>query len=246
MPDLDVNAVVQELAPSGTLRVAINFGNPVLAQKNAVTGAPGGVSVELARELGRRLGVEVQLVEFDAAGKVFDAMSRQAWDLAFLAIDPKRATAIAFTAPYVIIEGTYMVPMASPLRSIADVDRPGVRIAVGNGSAYELYLSRTIQHATIVRAPTGREAIEQFLREGLEAVAGVRSPLVDFARTRPALRVMEGRFMVIEQAVGIPQGRATAAHYLAAFVEDAKASGLVAAALERSGQRDALVAPPAR
>jgi polar amino acid transport system substrate-binding protein len=138
-----------------------------------------------------------------------------------------------------------MVPADSLLRSIADVDRPGVRIAVGNGSAYELYLSRTIQNATLVRAPTGREAIELFLREGLDVVAGVKSPLVEYARSRPTLRVMESRFMVIEQAVGIPHGRPTAHHYLSAFVEDAKASGFVAAALERSGQRDALVAPRA-
>ena len=233
------------IAPSGTLRAAINYGNPVLAQKDPATGAPRGISPEIARELGRRLGVAVAFVTFDAAGKVFEALARDAWDVAFLAVDPKRATEIEFTSPYVIIEGSYMVPADSPLRAIDDVDREGVRIAVGNGSAYELYLSRTIKHAQIVRAPTGNEAIAMFERDKLEAAAGVKSPLLRYAQARPDLRVMDGRFMVIEQAVGIPKARAAAGPYLQATIEELKASGFVADGLARSGQHDARVAPAA-
>ncbi|MFO1315142.1 MAG: ABC transporter substrate-binding protein [Burkholderiales bacterium] len=237
--------VLAALAPTGRVRAAINFGNPVLAQQDPATGEARGVSVDIARELGRRLGVGVELVTFDAAGKVFAALAQGAWDVAFLAIDPKRAAEIDFTAPYVIIEGTYMVPAGSPLCTVDDVDRPGVRIAVGNGSAYELYLARTIRHAQLVRAPTGPEAIEMFLRDGLEAAAGVKSPLVAFARGRTDVRVMDGRFMAIEQAMGTPKGRVAGSRYLRGLIEALKASGFVAEGLARSGQRDAIVAPAA-
>jgi polar amino acid transport system substrate-binding protein len=236
--------VVKGLAPTGTLRAAINFGNPVLAQRNAATGAPQGVSVALARELGRRLDVPVELVTFDAAGKVFDALRSDSWDVAFLAIEPARATEIAFTAPYVLIEGTYLVPADSPLRRIEDVDRAGVRIAVGNKSAYDLYLTRTLKHAQLVRAPTSPAAIELFVKDGLEAAGGVKQPLVQFARANPNVRVMDGRFMAIEQAMGVPKTRQAGIAWLSAFVEEMKASGFVAGALARSGQSDAAVAPP--
>jgi polar amino acid transport system substrate-binding protein len=234
-----------ELAPTGKLRAAINFGNPVLAQKNAATAEPCGVSVDLARELGRRLNVPVELVTFDAAGKVFDALKTGAWDVAFLAIDPARAAEISFTAPYVVIEGTYMVPADSPLRAIGDVDREGVRVSVGNKSAYDLYLTRTLKHARIIRVPTSPDAIEIFLRDKLEAAAGVKQPLLQFAKTNPSVRVMDGRFMAIEQAMGTPKGREAGARYLREFVEEVKASGFVAAGLQRSGQGDATVAPKA-
>jgi polar amino acid transport system substrate-binding protein len=237
--------VVKDLAPTGRLRAAINFGNPVLAQRDPSTGTPRGVSVDLARELGRRLNVPVDLVTFDAAGKVFDALGTNAWDVAFLAIEPARAAQIAFTAPYVVIEGTYLVPANSPLRSIEDVDRDGVRIAVGNKSAYDLYLSRTLKRARIVRAPTSPAAIELFMTDRLEAAAGVKQPLVAFARSHPNVRVMDGRFMAIEQAMGTPKGRDAGARYLREFVEEMKASGFVAAGLARSGQGDAAIAPPA-
>jgi polar amino acid transport system substrate-binding protein len=234
-----------ELAPTGTLRAAINFGNPVLAQKDPVSGEPRGVSVDLARELGRRLNVPVELVTYDAAGKVFDALKTGAWDVAFLAIDPARASEIAFTAPYVVIEGTYLVPTDSPLRTIGDVDRDGVRVAVGNKSAYDLYLTRTLKRAQIVRAPTSPGAIEIFVSDKLEAAAGVKQPLVQFAKTNPKVRVMDGRFMAIEQAMGTPKGREAGARYLREFIEEMKASGLVGRGLERSGQGDATVAPKA-
>jgi len=234
-----------DLAPTGVLRVAINFGNPVLAQKDPATGEPRGVSVDLARELGRRLGVPVVLVTFDAAGKVVEALKTGAWDVAFLAIDPARAVEIAFTAPYVVIEGTYLVLADSPLRTIADVDRDGVRVAVGNKSTYDLYLTRTLKRAQLVRVPTSPEAIDVFLKDKLEAAAGVKQPLLQFAKTHPGVRVMEGRFMAIEQAVGTPKGREAGARYLREFVEEMKASGFVAKGLEKSGQGDAMVAPKA-
>lgn len=238
--------VVRSLAPSGTLRVAINFGNPVLAQPDPATGAPRGASAELATELGRRLGVPLQFVTYDSAGKVTDAGKQGAWDLCFLAIDPVRAAGILFTAPYVVIEGTYMVREASPLRSGEEVDRPGTRVAVGRGSAYDLYLTRALKSAELRRAPSSPEAVDLFLREGLEATAGVKQPLVAYAAANPGMRVIPGRFMVIEQAVGIPAGRDAALPWLRAFVEEMKASGFVARALAASGQGDAEVAPPAR
>ena len=234
-----------DLAPTGKLRAAINFGNPVLAQKDPATGEPRGVSVDLARELGRRLGVPVELVTFDAAGKVFDTLKTGAWDIAFLAIDPARAAEMAFTAPYVVIEGTYLVPADSPLHTIEDVDRDGVRVAVGNKSAYDLYLTRTLKRAQLVRMPTSPAAIDVFLKDKLEAAAGVKQPLLQFAKTNPNVRVMDGRFMVIEQAMGTPKGREAGARYLREFVEEMKVSGFVARGLKRSGQGDATIAPKA-
>jgi polar amino acid transport system substrate-binding protein len=234
-----------ELAPAGKLRAAINFGNSVLAQKDSVTAEARGVSVDLARELGRRLDLPVELVTFDAAGKVFDALKTGAWDIAFLAIDPERAAEISFTAPYVIIEGTYMVPADSRLRTIGDVDREGLRVAVGSKSAYDLYLTRMLKHARIVRVPTSPAAIQTFIKDKLEAVAGVRQPLVEFAKKNPNVHVMDESFMVIQQAMGTPRGRDHGARYLCEFVEEMKASGFVAAALKRSGQADATVAPAA-
>jgi polar amino acid transport system substrate-binding protein len=236
----------KEIAPKGSLRAAINFGNPVLAQKDPATAQPRGVSVDLARELGRRLGVPVELVTYQSAGNVFDAARTGAWDVAFLAIDPGRAGDIAFTAPYLVIDGTYLVPADSPLRNIDDVDRDGVRIAVGRKSAYDLHLSRALKHARIVRADTSPGAIDLFLQEKLEAAAGVKQMLVRAAQENPAVRVLDGRFMAIEQAMGMPRGREGGARYLRAFVEEMKASGFVAKSLAASGQRDAEIAPPAR
>jgi polar amino acid transport system substrate-binding protein len=236
--------VVSELAPSGTLRVAINFGNTVLAQKDPASGEPRGVSATLARELAKRLGVPISFVTFDAAGKVFDALKQGAWDIAFLAIDPVRAAEISFTGPYVVIEGAYAVPNASSLRTNEDVDREGVRIAVARGSAYDLFLTRTIKNAKLVREPSGPQAMARFIEDGLEAAAGVKQPIVAFAKDHPEVRVIPGRFMVIEQAMGTPKGRDNGVRYLRRFVEEMKASGLVADALKASNQLDAAVAPP--
>jgi len=240
--------VVKDLAPTGKLRAAINLGNIVLAQ--GTPEAPRGITVDLARELAKRLGLELQMTTYDAAGKVFEALKAGSWDIAFLAIEPVRAAEIAFTAPYVLIEGNYMVPENSPLKSVADVDHEGIRIAVAKGSAYDLYLSRTIKHATLVRAPTGPQAMDMFVADKLEAAAGVKQPIVQYVASHPGLRMIEQRFMAIEQAMGTPRarynGREAAPKYLAAFVEEMKASGFVADALKRSNQPDAVVAPPAR
>jgi polar amino acid transport system substrate-binding protein len=237
--------VLKDLALGGRLRAAINYGNPVLAQRSAA-GELSGVSVDLARELGRRLGVPVDLVPFDTAGKVPEAAKSGAWDIAFLAVDPVRADVISFTAPYVLIEGTYLVPKDSALRAIEDVDREGVRIAVGARSAYDLYLTRAIKRAQLVRAPTSAEAIDLFVRDKLEAAAGVKQPIVAYAAAHPQYRAIEGRFMVIEQAMATPKGRDAGLGYLRGFVEEMKASGFVAEALRKSNQPDAAVAPAAK
>ncbi len=239
--------LVRELAPTGTLRAAINLGNAVMAQKDERNGKLGGVTVELANELARRLGIPVSLVTFEAAGKVFEAMQQGKLDVAFIAVEPARAAELDFTAPYVLIEATYMVRNDSPLKSVADVDRPGVRIAVGRGSAYDLYLTRTIRNATIVRSATGGccSMIDLFVADKLEAVAGVRQQLVAHSGADPSMRIMADRFMDVPQAVAIPKGRKVTPAFLHAFVEEMKASGFVADALKRSGQVGALVAPAA-
>lgn len=237
----------KELAPTGTLRAAINLGNGVLAQKDEKTGEPKGVTPELARELGKRLGVPVQLVVYEAAGKVFDGASKNEWDIGFVAIEPVRASVIEFTAPYVLIEGVYAVPKDSPIKTLADVDKSGNRIAVGLKSAYDLFLTRTIKNATIVRASTGgsRAMIDLFRDEKLEVVAGVRQPLADYVKDHADVRLIEEPFMQIEQAMGTPKGRLAGAAYLRSFIEEMKASGFVADALKRSGQ-SAAVAPAAK
>ena len=234
---------VAQLAPGGAMHVAINYGNPVLAQRNPPAGAPHGVSAELARELGRQLGAPVVFVPFDEAGQVSATATSKVWDVAFLAVDPVRATDIAFTAPYVLIEGTYVVPSASGLRSIQDVDHPGLRIAVAKGSAYDLFLTRSLTAAQLVREPDSAAAMAMLDQPDIAAVAGVKQPLVAFAAAHEGVRVIPGRFMVIAQAMAIPRGRPAALTFLDTFVEEMKASGFVARALAASGQADAEVAP---
>ena len=235
---------VSELAPSGRLRAAINYGNPILAAKDPVTGELRGVSVDLARELGRRLGVPVELVPFAAAGRVVDGVKTSAWDIAFVAIDPARAVDIAYSPPYVVIEGAYLVRNDSPIRINAEVDRPGVRVAVGKGSAYDLYLSRELKAATIVRAPTSPAVVDLFLADKLEVAAGVRQQLEQDAKRVEGVRMLAGRFMVINQAMGTPRERRAGAAYLRAFVEEMKSSGFVGEALARHHIQGAAVAPP--
>ena len=226
-----------DIAPTGKLRVGINYGNPVLATRDGVSGELRGVAVDLARELGARTGLPVELVPFESAGKMFDAVKAGAWDVAFLAIDPRRAGEIDFTAPYIEIEGTYLVPPGSPLRAIADIDREGVRMGVSANSAYDLFLSRNLQHARLLRAPTPDAAFELILAGKVDVVAGVRQHLVANAGKLPGSRVVDGRFMAIEQALGIPKGHDAGAKYLREFIEDVKASGLVARAIEKAGVR---------
>jgi len=229
------NEIIHDLAPTGRLRAAINCGNPVLAQFDSQSGQPKGVSVNLAIELGRRLGIPVDFVTFDSAGNILKALESSAWDVAFLAIDPGRATEIDFTSPYMSIEGTYLVRSSSPLRTVEDVDHTGVRIAVGAGAAYDLYLTRTLTKAELRRAPTSAGAIDLFTTEGLEAAAGVRQPLSEYARTHPGMRVIEGKFMSIEQAMATPKGRPAGSAYLQTFIEEIKADRVVVTGLERNG-----------
>ena len=241
---------VKDLAPAGTLRAAINYGNGVLAQRGPGEQEPRGVASDLARELAKRLGVPVHFVSFDGAGGVFDAHGAippepQAWDVAFLAIEPVRAAEIAFTAPYVLIEGTYLVRKDSPFQSVADLDQPGRRILVTEKSAYDLYLTRTLKQAELVRfAPPAAAALSDvFAREKLDAMGGVRQLIGKYLTANPDLRLLPDSFMEIRQAMGTKQGRSIGAHYLRSFVEEMKATGFVADALKRSGQ-SATVAPP--
>jgi polar amino acid transport system substrate-binding protein len=233
------------LAPTGKLRAAINFGNPVLASKDSATGEPRGVSVALSQTLARRLAVPLELVTYDAAGKVVDDVTSGAWDIAFVAIDTKRAADMDYTPPYVLIEGGYVVPQNSPIRSNADVDRDGVRVVAAKGSVYDLYLSRALTKATIVHVATSQAVVDAMLAQRLEAGAGVKQQLEAAARATADVRLLDGRFMVIQQAMALPKGRSAGAVYLAAFVEEMKASGFVAAQLRANGVDGAAVAPPA-
>lgn len=237
-----VDAAKRALAPNGTLRAAINFGNPILANKDPKTGLPFGVSVDLSRELGKRLGVPVELVTFTSAGKVVDAVSNNEVSIAFVAIDPVRAATTAYSAPYVVIEGAYLVRENSPLRANEEVDRAGNRVVVGAGSAYDLYLTREIKNATLVKAPTSPLVTDVFLEKNLEVAAGVKQQLQADALRVGGVRLLPGRFMVINQAIGMPKARADAAVYVRAFVEEMKASGFVAGALDRHGIKGAVVA----
>ena len=246
MPSTVPSPLRTEFAPSGTLRAAVNFGNIVIAQKDPAGGDPRGVGPDLARELARRLGVPIQYVLYDTAGKVAAGVKQGEWDVAFLAVDPERAGEIAFSAPYVQIEGTYLVRRDSPLRRIEDFDREGVKIHVGLKTAYDLFLTRHIKRATLLRSGTSQAAIDEFATGKTDAVAGVKNTLVAAALKDPALRVIDGNFMVIGQASGVPKGREAAARYLEDFIEEAKASGFVARCLEKSGITDATVAPPAK
>jgi polar amino acid transport system substrate-binding protein len=230
---------IKELAPTGTLRVGINLGNVVLAQGTRDT--PRGVTVDLAHELGKRLDTPVAITTVDAARKSFEALKAGEVDVIFLAIEPARAEEIEFTSPYVLIEGVYIVPQDSPLKTNADIDAAGVKVGVKKGSAYDLFLTRTLKHAEIVR---GDEGIDIFVKEKLSAGAGVKQPVAAYVKAHPEVRLLDGRFMEIQQAMGVAKGKLAGARYLRSFIEEMKANGFVADALRRSGQADATIAPP--
>lgn len=232
-----------EAAPTGVLRLSINVGNPILARP-AGEGA-AGVSVDLGRAFAQRLGVDVQLRVVGTANESVELVRNRQADLGFFAIDPKRSAGIAFTAPYVLIEGAYLVRSDSPLQDNAEVDRPGTRVVVGQGSAYDLFLSRELRHASIERAPSSPAVVEHFLQTGAEVAAGVRQQIEAEAQRLGGLRLLPGRFMVIQQATGVPDDRSATAAALRAFIEEMKASGAVADALARHGVQGAGVAPPA-
>jgi polar amino acid transport system substrate-binding protein len=236
--------LVEEFAPTASLRASLNLGNPVLARSHTSRDKPAGVSIDLARQFASELGVGVTFIEFDTAAKSVDALTGQQADIGFMAIDPLRAAGIHFTAAYVQIEGCYLVADDSSILSNDEVDRAGVRVVVGAGSAYELYLSRTLKQAELLKVPTSEGVVDAMLEKGLQVAAGVKQQLQADARRVAGMRLLDGRFMVINQAMAMPKGRsAKAMALLDDFVARMKATGFVAEALARHGIEGAAVAP---
>jgi polar amino acid transport system substrate-binding protein len=227
-----------EVAPSGKIRAGINFGNTLLANRNAA-GAPRGIAVDLAQELAERVGVPLEIVSYATAGNTADGAKAGAWDVAFLATDPDRATEIIFSAPYLEVHTSYLVPAGSPLWMSSDVDREGIRIAVSAKSAYDLFLTRELKCAQLVRGAGPDASVDLFFAERLDALAGLKPLLIDLAEKHPGTRVLDGHFTVVQQAVGVPKGRDAAANYVAQFVADIKLSGLVASLIMKNNIRGA-------
>jgi polar amino acid transport system substrate-binding protein len=238
-------AVRADLAPTGTLRAGINYGNFILAQKDPASGESRGVAIDLTWELAQRLGVPVALIAYASVAAMVDAAKTGAWDIAFLGIDPAREGEIGFTAAYLEIEATYLVPAGSPLAAVADVDREGVRVAAPARANYELFLSRSLTRAQLVRAPNADAAFDLLVTGKADALAGLRQALIGLAARLPGSRMLDGQFMKVPQAVGVPRGRDAGLAYLRGFVEDAKASGLVTRAIEKTGARGVSAAPAA-
>ena len=233
----------EALAPSGVLRTGLNYGNFLLVLADGPGGEPRGVAPDLAREIGRRLGVPADFARFPQAGPLADGVRENRWDIAFLGNEPQRTAEIAFSPPYLEIPVTYLVPAGSPIRTLADVDRAGVRIAVSGKSAYDLFLSRTLKHATLVRAEGIEASCRLFAGEKLEALACLKPRLVAAAETLPGSRILDGQVTGVQQSIGTPRGRAEAgAEYLRKFVEDAKRAGLVTRLIETHGVRGVTVA----
>jgi polar amino acid transport system substrate-binding protein len=239
-------AVVSALAPTGTLRVGINLGNFLLTATDPKSGEYKGVAVDLGRDLAQRLGVPIDITGFPSPGALAEAAKSGVWDVGFLGVEPQRANEIDFTAAYVEIEATYLVPPGSPIKSVDDVDREGVRIAVSGNSAYDLYLTRKLKHAKLVRV-TGADAVfKQFVDDRFEALAGLRPRLTKDHARLPGSRILDGRFTAVQQGVGTPKGRGAAGvNYLREFVEDVKASGLVAQLIKKNNVHGLTVAPKA-
>jgi polar amino acid transport system substrate-binding protein len=235
-------AVRSDLVRDGKLRVGINFGNALLTRRDP---DPGGIAVDLAGELASRLGVTLHIVPYESAGALADSAAKGEWEVGFLGVEPARASQIDFTAAYVEIESTYIVPSGSPLKTVADVDRKGVRIAISGKSAYDLYLTRTLKNAELVRAQGSPAALKLFVDQKLDALAGLKPLLISDVEKIPGARLMEGSFSSVQQAVGTPKGHDVGAKYLREFVEDVKASGLVARVMQKNGIRGVTVAPKA-
>jgi polar amino acid transport system substrate-binding protein len=239
-------AVRADLASTGKLRAAINYGNFILATKDRATGESRGVAVDLTQEVARRLGVPVEIVAYDSVAVMGDAAPTGVWDIAFLGSDPKREALMSFTAAYLEIEATYLVRGDSPLRTAAEVDREGVRVAAPARANYELFLSRNLHRARLV-STAGADAAFDLLATGqAEALAGLTQALHDRLPQLPGSRIVEGRFMGVQQSIAVPRGRDAGLAYLRRIVEEAKASGLVARAIQRTGARGVSVAPPAK
>ena len=239
-----LDAARAELAPTGVLRAGINLSNFLLVTGRTPSGDPEGVSPSMAREVADRLGVEVEYVPFKTPGELADAAVDDVWDIGLIGAEPERAKTIAFTAAYVEIEATYLVPGDSPFRSVEDVDSKGVRIAVSGRSAYDLYLSRNLKHAELVRAKGLPGAVALFVNDKLDAIAGLRPALVNELANLAGARVLDGKFTAVQQAFGAQKGKDAAARYLRDFVEEAKASGLVARLIERHGVAGRLSVAP--
>jgi polar amino acid transport system substrate-binding protein len=236
--------VIAELAPHGVLRAGINMGNFLLVTGKSPSGDPEGVAPDMAREIAEQLGVPVKYVPFARPGELADAAGSDVWDIGLIGAEPARAERIAFTPAYVEIEATYLVPAGSPLRTVEEVDRPGVRIAVTARSAYDLWLARNIAHAELVRSESLDGAYDQFVAEKLDALAGLRPRLLSDVQKLPGARLLDGQFTAVQQAVGTARRNAAGARFLRDFVEEAKASGLVARLIERHHVNGLSVAAP--
>ncbi len=239
-------AVLADLAPTGKVRAGINYGNFILATKDRASGESRGVAVDLLHELGRRLGVPVEIVAYDSVAVMGDAAPTGVWDIAFLGSDPAREALMSFTAAYLEIEATYLVPGSSPLRTAADVDRDGVRVAAPARANYELFLSRNLKHARLVSTQGGDAAFDLLAKGEVDALAGLTQGLLGLAAKLPGSRLVDGRFMGVQQSIAAPKGRDAGLAYLRRLVEDAKTSGLVARAIEKTGAKGVSVAPLAR
>jgi polar amino acid transport system substrate-binding protein len=237
------NDIRKELAPSGKLRVGLNYGNFLLVLKDSPDGAPNGIAPDLGRELGKRLGVPVEFVKFQQAGQLADGVRDDKCDVGFLGAEPQRANEIAFTRAYLEIPVTFLVPAGSKIRSIADVDRDGVRIAVSARSAYDLYLSRTLKHAKLERVEGIDASFELFQKNGLEVLGGLKPRLVSDAEKLPGSRVLDGQVTGVQQACGTAKKRAAGARYLQEFIEEVKRSGLVKKTIDKHGVKGVSVAP---
>lgn len=234
-----------ELAPTGVLRAGINMANFLLVTGRRDDGAPQGVAPDMAHAVAERLGVEVVYVPYETPGQLADDATKGVWDVGLIGAEPARAEHIAFSAAYVEIEATYLVPADSPIQAIDDVDRPGVRIAVAARSAYDLYLTRNIQHAELMRVAGLNASYDLFVNDKLDALAGLRPRLMSDVDKLPGARLLDGKFTAVQQAIGTPRDRGAAAAFLRDFVEEAKASGLVGQFIERHQVKGLSVAPPA-
>ena len=227
--------ILGEIAPTGTLRAGLNMANGLLITGTTADGQPDGVSPDMARALAEKLGIGVELVQFATPGEVADAAESNVWDIGMIGAEPVRAEKIDFSAAYVEIEATYLVPAGSPLQTIEDVDAESIRIAVSGRSAYDLYLTRNLKHAELIQGKGVAGATEMFLAEKMDALAGLRPALVKDAANIPGSRIIDGKFTAVQQAIGVPKGRSAAAKFISDFVEESKANGLVASLIEKHG-----------
>jgi polar amino acid transport system substrate-binding protein len=245
MPEI-TPAVRNDLAPTGKVRAGINYGNFILAQKDKATGESRGVAIDLANELGKRLGVPVEIVAYNSVAALGDAAPTGAWDIAFLGSDPVRERIMSFTPAYIELDATYLVPQASKLRNAAEADRAGLRITAQARANYELYLQRNLKNAQLVPAPSNDAALALLADGKADALAGLTEGLMLLGAKLPGSRIVEGRFMAVQQSIAVPKGREAGLAYLRSLVEDAKSSGLVARAVEKTGAKGVSVAPAAK